>query len=100
MPSSFASRAPVALYIAVLFVSRQIRLIVLARIEADRYNVKILSSVERDTLQRSRQSVQYLVTKHRALVINESQDHWPAALEILAKIHLSAALVFELKVKR
>src|SRR5215813_545729 len=71
----------------------------LARIEADDDDLELFARDKRERLQTAGQPVQHLVTKHRALVINEREDD-RFAVEVIAEPDRLSRLVAEGEIER
>src|SRR5678815_524885 len=71
----------------------------LVRIETDSHHVKLLPGLKIHNLERGYHSVEHLITKHRALVIDERQHHGGFS-EVVTQLYLRAILVFEHEIKR
>ncbi len=77
---------------------RGLRLV--ARIEADEDDVEILPRAEWEHLRRARHAVHHLGAEHRAVVIDERENHGTLAVEVAAERHIAAVLVLERRVER
>src|SRR5258705_8299204 len=70
-----------------------------ARIETDGHHLKLLPGLEIHDPERGHHPIEHLITKHRALVIDQRQHHWLLS-EVVAEFHACTILVFEHEIER
>src|SRR6476660_6220431 len=71
----------------------------LARIETNGHYVKLLPGLEIHDPERGHHPIEHLITKHRALVIDQRQHHGLLS-EVLTEFHARTILVFEHEIER